>query len=107
MEIVAGDEATSRLMVQNVRHPGLSHVYGEFLSDVSDSQIYVREEPQLGGVTFQQLAYAFPEAVLLGVVRPQGEDFRALLNPPDTCGWRRTTASRCWPRAIGTRRRLR
>ena len=83
MEIVAGDEAISRLMVQNVRHPGLSHVYGEFLSDVSGSQIYVREGPQLAGVSFQQLAYAFPEAVLLGVVRPQGADFRALLNPPD------------------------
>ncbi|MGB5831743.1 MAG: hypothetical protein WBG92_07105 [Thiohalocapsa sp.] len=83
MEIVAGDETISRLMVQNVRHPGLSHVYGEFLSDVSGSQIYVREEPQLAGVSVQQLAYAFPEGVLLGVVRPRGDDFRALLKPPD------------------------
>ena len=86
MKIVAGDEVISRLLVQNVRHPGLSHVYGEFLSDVSGSQIYVRHEPQLAGVSVRQLAYAFPEGVLLGVVRPRGDDFQALLNPPgDLC----------------------
>ncbi len=83
MEIIAGDEVISRLLVQNVRHPGLSHVYDEFLSDVSGSQIYVREGPQLAGVSVQQLAYAFPEGVLLGIVRPRGDDFQALLNPPD------------------------
>ena len=82
MEIVAGDEVISRLMAQNVRHPGLSHVYGK-LSDVSGSQIYVREESQLVGVPVQQLAYAFAEGVLLGVVRPQADGFQALLNPPN------------------------
>ena len=83
MEIIAGDEVISRLVVQTVRHPGLSHVYAEFVSDVSGSQIYVREGPQLAGVSVQQLAYAFPEGVLLGVVRPEGDGFQALLNPPD------------------------
>ena len=82
MEIVAGDEVISRLMVQNVRHPGLSHVFGE-LADVSGSQIYVREESQLVGIPVQQLAYAFAEGVLLGIVRPQGDGFQALLNPPN------------------------
>ena len=82
MEIVAGDEVISRLMVQNVRHPGLSHVFGE-LADVSGSQIYVREESQLVGVPVNQLTYAFAEGVLLGVVRPQGDGFQALLNPPN------------------------
>ncbi len=83
MEIIAGDEVISRLLVQNVRQPGLSHVYAEFVSDVSGSQIYVREEPQLTGVSVLHLAYAFPEGVLLGLVRPQGDGFQALLNPPD------------------------
>jgi len=82
MEIVAGDEVISRLIVQNVRHPGLSHVYAEFVSDVSGSQIYVREGPQLAGVSVRQLAGAFPDGVLLGIVRPRGNDFQALLNPP-------------------------
>ena len=82
MEIVAGDQVISRLIVQNVRHPGLSHVYAEFMSDVRGSQIYIREGPQLAGVSVRQLAHAFPEGVLLGVVRPRGNDFQALLNPP-------------------------
>ena len=82
LEIVAGDEVISRLMVQNVRHPGLSHVFGE-LTGVSGSQIHIREEPQLAGVAVKQLRYAFPEGVLLGVVRPHGDSFQALLNPPN------------------------
>jgi len=82
MEIITGDEIIARLMVQTVRHPGLSHVYAQFLTDVGGSQIYVREEPELTGVSVQELTYAFPKGVLLGVVRPQGDGYRALLNPP-------------------------
>ena len=83
MEIIAGDEVINRLMVQSVRHPGLSHVYAEFLSDSSGSHIYVRKESQLRGVSMQALAQAFPKGILLGVVRPQGDGFQALLNPPN------------------------
>ena len=83
MEIIAGDEVINRLTVQSVRHPGLSHVYAEFLSDTSGSQIYVREASQLTGASFQELAYAFPNGILLGLVRPRDEGFQALLNPPN------------------------
>jgi hypothetical protein len=62
----------------------LSHVYEEVLSDQRGSQIYVREQPDLVGASIRQLAYAFPEGVLLGLVRPKGDGFAALLNPPDT-----------------------
>jgi hypothetical protein len=83
MEIIAGDEIIAELMAQTVRHPGLSHVHAELLTDVGESQIYVREEPQLVGVSVQQLTYAFPEGVLLGLARPAEEGFQALLNPPN------------------------
>ncbi len=83
MEVIAGDEIIARLMVQAVRYPGLSYVFAEFLSDFRGSQIYVREEPALVGLSARQLTYAYPEAVLLGFVRPVGDGFRALLNPPD------------------------
>jgi hypothetical protein len=53
MVTIAGDEVISRMMVQNVCHPGLSHVYGEFFSDAGGSRVYVREEPQLVGVPAQ------------------------------------------------------
>ena len=82
LEIVAGDEVISRLMVQNVRNPGLSQVYAQLLTDAGGtSQIYVRDGSELAGTPIQQLAYAFPRGVLLGVVRPEGAGFRALLNP--------------------------
>ncbi|MCP3877144.1 MAG: hypothetical protein GY701_01935 [Sulfitobacter sp.] len=83
MEIITGDEIIARLMVQTVRHPGLSHVYSQFVTDLGGSQIYVREEAEYVGASVQQLNYAFPNGVLLGVVRPQGKGFRAMLNPPD------------------------
>ena len=71
-------------MVQNVRHPGLSQVYVRLLTDSGGgSQIYIREASRLEGTSMQQLAYAFSEGVLLGVVRPEGDGFRALLNPPN------------------------
>jgi hypothetical protein len=84
MEIIGGDDVLVRLMVQSVRHPGLSQVYEEILSDQRGSQVYVREEPDLVGASIRQLAYAFPEGVLLGLVRPDGKGFTALLNPPDS-----------------------
>ncbi len=82
MEIIAAAELISGMVVQNLRHPGLSHVYAEFLSDTQGSQIYVRDEPQLVGASVRELAYAFPEGVFLGLVRPEGEAFRALLTLP-------------------------
>jgi len=82
MEIIAGDQVISRLIVQNVRHPGLSHVYAEFVSDISGSQIYVRKAPALPDVSVRQVARALPDGMLLGIVRPRGDDFQALLNPP-------------------------
>jgi hypothetical protein len=84
MEIIGGDDVLVQMMVQTVRNPGLSHVYEEILSDQRGSQIYVREEPDLIGRSIHELAYAFPEGVLLGLVRPNGSGFEALLNPPSS-----------------------
>ncbi len=84
LELIAGDAFISRLIAQNARHPGLSHVYAELLSYEHGNEIYVRTHPELAGRPFGVLRYAFPEAVLLGVVRPEGSGFRPLLNPPPT-----------------------
>ena len=83
MEIITGDKIIARLMAQTVRHPGLSHVYGQFVTDQGDSQIYVREEAEYIGAYVQQLKSSFHKGVLLGVVRPQEDGFQAMLNPPD------------------------
>ena len=83
IEILASDSMISRLITQNVRHGGLSHVYAEVLAHGTGNEIYVREHPQFVGTRFQDLGKGFLDAVLLGVVRPHEKNFRPVLNPPD------------------------
>lgn len=82
VHVLAGDAFISRLIVQTVRHRGLSFVYAELLSHTQGNEVYVRGWPELAGTAFGRLADAFPRAVLLGVVRPEGLGFRPFLNPP-------------------------
>ncbi len=83
LEIVASDAIVSRLMAQNVRHPGLSHVYNEILTHEGGSEIYLREHPELDGIPFEKLSFSFGDSILLGVVRPRdGGEAEPHLNPP-------------------------
>jgi ion channel POLLUX/CASTOR len=84
VEVLASDAIISRLLAQNVRHPGLSHVYGELLTHGRGSEIYIRDCEELDGVSFSVAAQSFPRAILLGIVRPEGSSFVPVLNPaPD------------------------
>lgn len=69
LEVVAGDAIIARLIAQNVRHPGLSFVYSELLTQSAGNEIYVRRHPELAGQPFGTLAGRFQAAVLLGLVR--------------------------------------
>jgi len=83
VELIASDVFVSRLMAQAVRHPGMSHVFGELLGRVDEgNEIYVRGHADMVGRSFEELAAAFPRAVVLGVVRPSGDSFSPILNPP-------------------------
>jgi ion channel POLLUX/CASTOR len=85
IEILASDAIVGRLIAQNVRHPGLSHVYGELLTHGRGNEIYVRGCGDLAGLAFRELPPYFDQAVVLGIVRPAAGSFRPLLNPdPDT-----------------------
>jgi len=81
-EFVASDAVLSRLMAQNLRHPGLSHVYGELLSQDDGNEIYLPEAEELAGVPVEHLVSAFPRGIVLGLVRPDGPRVRPMLNPP-------------------------
>ncbi|MEX0891000.1 MAG: ion channel DMI1 [Gemmatimonadota bacterium] len=83
VEILASDAIVSRLVAQNVRHPGLSRVFRELLTHGRGNEIYVRDCGALAGRRLQDLAAAFPEAVLLGAVRRDARSYRPFLNPPD------------------------
>ena len=81
LEILATDAFITRCMVQNVRHPGLSHLFHQILSHGRGSSIYIRTFESFAGSHFGDLARACPKTILLGVVRPHGEAFRSMLNP--------------------------
>ena len=83
LEILATDAFITRCMAQNVRHPGLSHLFHEILSHRQGNSIYIRAFESLTGARFRDLVGACPKAILLGVVRPHGESFLSILNPSE------------------------
>jgi hypothetical protein len=84
LDVIAGDAFISRLIAQNVRHPGLSYIYAELLSYSLGNEAYVRAWPAFAGQPFQAITEAFPKAILLGAVRPEAGGFVPHLNPlPD------------------------
>ena len=82
LEVLASDVFIARCMAQNVRHPGMSGVFQEILSHGHGYTIFLRELELFSGSRFGDLMLSMPNAILLGVVRPHGESFRPLLNPP-------------------------
>lgn len=82
LEPLASDSIISRLIAQNVRHPGLSHVYAELLTHTRGNEIYVREIPGIAGERLQDVAPLLPHAIVLGVVRPRDGRLEPTLNPP-------------------------
>lgn len=85
VEVVAGDATISRLMVQNMLHPGLSEVYNELLAGEDGNELYIRSGDSVGGMTLGELAAQRPGVIVLGVLEPQGTGWRVnLVAPSDT-----------------------
>ncbi len=81
LEVVAGDASISRLMVQNIRHPWLSHVYIELLSHDIGNNFYIRRDDQLVGRSVAELGVMLKDSVLCGVVRTHDDAYLPHLNP--------------------------
>ncbi|HAU17588.1 MAG TPA: ion channel DMI1 [Marinobacter adhaerens] len=85
VEVVAGDATISRLMVQNILHPGLSEVFNELLTAGEGNEIYIRGGESLAGMTLGELAAARPEVIVLGLLKPSGSGWDVqLLAPSDS-----------------------
>ena len=82
VEILASDSIISRLLAQNVRHEGLSHVFGELLTHGRGNEIYLRDASEFDGRHVHEVAQAFQRAILLGIARPGDTGLTPLLNPP-------------------------
>ena len=83
LEILATDVFITRCMAQNIRHPGLSHLFQEILSHRQGNSIYIRTFESFTGAHFWELAEVCPQAILLGIVRPHRERFLSILNPSE------------------------
>jgi len=82
-EILAADNAISRLIAQSVRQRGLCHVFSELLTLNAGNALYVRQLEGQVGRKFGDLCGVFSKAILLGTVR-SGEGWPALNPDPKT-----------------------
>jgi hypothetical protein len=83
LEIISGDGIMSRLLAQNLRHPGLSIVYSQLLAQNFRSNIFVRNFSEWIGEPLSQWRLKFQRAIVMGVVRSQSKGFQPILNIPD------------------------
>ncbi|EON93380.1 ion channel DMI1 [Marinobacter lipolyticus SM19] len=82
VEVVGGDATISRLMVQNILHPGLSGIYNELLTAGEGNEIYVRGGESVAGMTLGELAAQRPLAIILGILKPKGNRWDVRLIAP-------------------------
>lgn len=81
---LAVDAVIGRMLAQSLRHPGLTYVLDEVLTQTFGSELYLREFADLVGRPVHSLATTFADAVVLGVLRGHGATTTPLLNPgPD------------------------
>ena len=81
LEVLPSDAILSRIIAQNLHHPGLSVVFNELLSYSLNNNLYALELPQAKGKSLSGLKPCFPRAILLGVVREIEGKLTPILNP--------------------------
>lgn len=82
VEVVAGDATISRLMAQNILHPGLSEIYNELLTAGDGNELYVRGGETMIGMTLAEVAAQRPLAIVLGLLKREGEQWKVWLMAP-------------------------
>ena len=80
LEIIGSNAIISRLMAQNIRHPGLSQVYNELLAQLTKNNIFTREFPETINHPLNTVKKAFTKAIVLGIVREENAVFIPYLN---------------------------
>ncbi|GGY84309.1 CASTOR/POLLUX-related putative ion channel [Marinobacter zhanjiangensis] len=82
VEVVAGDATISRLMVQNILHPGLSEVYNELLAGEGGNELYIRSGDSVAGLSLGELASQRPGVIVLGILKPLTSGWQVQLIAP-------------------------
>ena len=82
IEVISGDRTISRLMVQNIRHPGLSSIYLELFSHQLGQSFYLHRDTALAGLPVGLVRTRFNKACFCGLIRTEQGKFLPVLNPP-------------------------
>ncbi|MDI9244279.1 ion channel DMI1 [Marinobacter sp. CHS3-4] len=82
LEVVAGDATISRLMVQNILHPGLSGIYNELFSSGNGNEVYIRGGENMVGQTLAQVASQRPKAIVMGILKSSGNSWAVQMPAP-------------------------
>jgi hypothetical protein len=84
LDVIPTNSFLSRLIAQNIRHPGLSYIFEELLTHRHGNDIYIRSFPDMEGTPFREIRTTFSRTIPLGVVQRGPEGFVPRLNPSDT-----------------------
>ncbi len=82
LEIVPSDDSISRLLTQNLVHPGLAAFFREVLTSREGNELFLRKPDKLAGATLKDVASQCPEAILMGLMRSSQGKLCAQLNLP-------------------------
>lgn len=82
LALVTVDAFINRVLLQQLRYPGLARVYAELLSLDAAQRLHVRDASAVAGMRFDVAVRHFPDAVLCGLVRGPVTRPVARLNPP-------------------------
>jgi len=66
VQVVSSSRASSKIIVQTLRNPGLAGVYDEIMSADGNS-VFVQHLPGCAGRTMRELSYGFDTAVPIGI----------------------------------------
>ncbi|NCF45488.1 MAG: potassium transporter TrkA [Proteobacteria bacterium] len=69
----------AKIAAQTCRQSGLSMIYADLL-DYSGDEIYLTEEPQLVGKSYQESLAAYASSAVIGIYQKAGK--KVLINPP-------------------------
>jgi hypothetical protein len=83
MKIISSDATIGQLTAQILRHPQLSKVYHQLLSQNESSNIFVRSISPQKGETLGSWRKAATKTIVMGGVRPTENGFQPFLNAAD------------------------
>ena len=87
LRIISSAKVISKVIVQSIRNPGVSHIYNELFSIIGNS-IHVQQIPECTDISIKDIAYRITDGIPIGITWQKKEGgllkYAAALNPePD------------------------